>query len=181
MIESLLILATEAQGAAEGGGFGFNFNVLETNLINLAILVGVLVYYAPKTLGKTLSERRSQIAEDIAEAEERQQQAAVALVEEQQKLAQAQAEAERIRQAAEVRAQALKLEIAAKAQQDIERLRETAAQDLGAEAERAAVELRRRVATLALQQVEAQLKNQLDEPAQQKLIDRSLAQLGGRR
>jgi F-type H+-transporting ATPase subunit b len=181
MIESLLILATEAHEVAEGGGFGLNLNILETNLINLAILVGVLIYYAPKTLGKTLSERRSQIAEEIAEAEERQQQAAVALAEEQQKLAQAQAEAERIRQAAEARAQAVKAEIAAKAQQDIERLRATAAQDLSAEAEKATVELRRRAAALALQRVEAQLKSQLDEPAQQKLIDRSLAQLGGRK
>lgn len=181
MIESLLILATESLEAAEGGGFGFNLNVLETNVINLAILVGVLVYYAPKTLGKTLSERRSQIAEEIAEAEERSSKAAVALAEEQQKLAEAQAEAERIRQSAEARAQVVKAEIAAKAEQDIARLRQTAAQDLSAEQARATAELRRRAVTLALQRVEAQLKSQLDEGAQQKLIDHSLTQLGARR
>jgi F-type H+-transporting ATPase subunit b len=27
------------------GGFGFNTNLLETNLINLAVVIGVLVYF----------------------------------------------------------------------------------------------------------------------------------------
>lgn len=180
MIGNLLILATEATAAGESG-FGFNFNVLETNLINLAILVGVLVYYAPKTLGKILSERRSKIAEEIAEAEERQQQSALALSEEQQKLARAQMEAERIRATAEERAQAVKAEIAAKTAQDIERLRATAAQDLDAEAERAFNQLRRRAAAMAIERVESQLKVQLqDESTQQQFIDRHLAQLGGK-
>lgn len=180
MIGTFLILATEAAGAGERG-FGFNFNVLETNLINLAILVGVLVYYAPKTLGKILSERRSKIAEEIAEAEERQQQAAFAFAEEQQKLARAQLEAERIRSTAEERAKAVKAEIVAKTAQDLERLKETAAQDLKAEAERAFNELRRRAAAMAIEQVESQLKVQLqDKSTQEQFIDRSLAQLGGK-
>ncbi len=68
----------------------------------------------------------------------------------------------------------------AKAQQDVERLKQTAAADLNTEQERAIAQLRQRVATLALQRVESQLKGGIADDAQQSLIDRSIAQLGGR-
>lgn len=179
MMGTFLILATEAQGASEGG-FGLNFDIFEANLINLAILVGLLLYQAPKLLGKILSERRAKIAEAIQEAEANAQKAAATLGEEQQKLAQAQAEAERIRQAAEARCQKAQEEIAAQAERDIQRLRDTAAQDVSAEQERVVAQLRRQIAAMALERVEGQLQSQLDESAQQNLIERSIAQLGGR-
>ncbi|MGH2416556.1 MAG: F0F1 ATP synthase subunit B, partial [Microcystaceae cyanobacterium] len=141
MMENFLILATEAH-AVEEGGFALNLNILDANLINLAILISVLVYFGRKSLGKILSERQSKIAEAIQEAEKRQRKAAEALADQQQKLAQAQAEAERIRKAAEERAQVAKAEIAAQTEKDIQRLREMAVQDLNTEQERVMAELR---------------------------------------
>jgi F-type H+-transporting ATPase subunit b len=80
---------------------GFNFNILDTNLINLAIIIVVLIYFGRKIVGKTLSERRERIETAIQSAERRQNEAETALSEQQKKLAQAQAEAERIRKSAE--------------------------------------------------------------------------------
>ncbi|MEB3309288.1 MAG: F0F1 ATP synthase subunit B [Snowella sp.] len=179
MLNTLLILATEAHEAGEGG-FGLNLDFLEANLFNLAILLGIVIYYAPKTLGKILSERRTKIAEAIQEAESRQKQAAQTLAEEEKKLAQAQAEAVRIRQTAEERAQNVRAEIAAQAEQDVARLRETAAKDLGAEQDRVIGELQRRIAALAVERAESDLKGRLSNSDQDTLIDRSIAQLGGR-
>lgn len=178
MLNTLLILATEAHSAAESG-FGLNLDFLETNLFNLAILLGIVVYYAPKTLGKILSERRTKIAEAIQEAEERQRKAAALLAEEQQKLAQAQAEAIRIRQAADQRAETAQAEIAAQSEQAVQRLRETAAKDLGAEQDRVMVELKRRIAVLAVERAEASLRGRLSNSEQDRLIESSVAQLGG--
>ncbi|HBB33202.1 MAG TPA: ATP synthase F0 subunit B [Cyanobacteria bacterium UBA8803] len=174
---SFLFLATEAHGE---GGFGLNLDIWETNLINLSILIGALVYFGSKLVGKTMSERHSRIAEAIQEAEGKQRQAAEALADQQQKLAQAQAEAERIRKAAEESAKAAKEAIIAQGEQDIKRLKEAAVQDLNTERERALAELRQRVAAMAMTRVEEQLKSQLDEAAQQTLIDRSIGMLGGR-
>ncbi len=179
MLNTLLILATEAQTAGEEG-FGINLDFLEANLFNLAILLGVIVYYAPKTLGKTLGDRSAKIAEAIQEAEARQQQTAKTLAEEQEKLAQAQAEAIRIRDSSEQRAQTVKAEIAAQAEQDVARLRETAAKDLGAEQDRVIGELQRRIAVLAVEKAETDIKERLTSNDQDNLIDRSIAQLGGR-
>lgn len=113
MMGTILILATEA---AEEGGFGLNLDIFETNLINLAILVGLLVYFGRKVLGQVLSDRRAKIAQAIQEAENRQKKAAASLAEQQKKLTEAQASAERIRQEAQERASAAQSAIASQAE-----------------------------------------------------------------
>jgi F-type H+-transporting ATPase subunit b len=183
---TFLLLAAEAnavgselaEGAAEGG-FGLNLDIFETNLINLAILVGILFYFGRKVLSNILNERQSNIATAIQEAEGRLKEAKTALSKAQEQLKQSQAEAQRIRQSAEENAQKVKEALLAKAVQDVERLKQTAAADLNTETDRAIAQLRQRVATLALQKVESQLKGGIADDAQQSLIDRSIAQLGG--
>jgi len=85
-----------------------------------------------------------------------------------------------IRVASEERAKLVKTEIAAQAEQDVARLRETAAKDLGAEQERVMGELQRRIAALAVEKAEADIKGRLTNNDQDRLIDRCIAQLGGR-
>ncbi|MGG6297373.1 F0F1 ATP synthase subunit B [Leptolyngbya sp. AN02str] len=161
-------------------GLGLNFDILETNVINLIIIIGVLIYFGRGFLGKTLSERRSQIEVALKDAEERKKQAASALAEEQQKLAQAKSEADRIRAAAEESAVNVRNSVLAQAEEDIARMRDSAAQDITTQQERVIRELRQRIAELAVSRAEDQLKAQLNEGAQQQLIDRSIATLGGR-
>lgn len=172
---TLLLLTAEA---AESG-IHLNFDILETNVINLGIVIGVLVYFGRGVLGKALSERQAQIAEAIQEAETRKKTAAAALADEQQKLAQAQAEASRILAEAKERSKSVRESILAEAQADAERLKAAEVQDLTRQQERVMVELRQRIAALALEQVEAQLKSGIAESTQQQLIDRSIASIGG--
>ncbi len=178
---TVLLLATEAVAGAESeGGFGLNIDILETNIINLAILIGILLYFGRKVFISTLNERRSNIETQIREAEERAKQGAIALSEAQEKLTQAQAEAQRIRAVAEENAKAAKEAILARATEDVQRLKETAARDLNTETERAIAELRQRVVAQALQRVESQLRSGIGDDAQQRLIDQSMALLGGK-
>lgn len=180
LVASSSAVEAEVAEAGETGGLGFNFNILDTNLINLAIIIVVLIYFGRKIVGKTLSERRERIETAIQSAERRQKEAATALSEQQKKLAQAQAEAERIRKSAEDSANVARENILAQATQDIERLKESATQDLNSERDRAIAQLRSQVVAMALQKVESQLQSGVDNAAQQKLIDRSIALLGGR-
>ncbi|MGK7903448.1 MAG: F0F1 ATP synthase subunit B [Hormoscilla sp.] len=175
-METVILLATEA---SHEGGFGFNFNILETNLINLAIVIGVLFYFGSKVLGETLSKRSGDISQALKEVETRQKEAASALADQQQKLAAAQTEAERIKKEAEARAVSAKEAIMAKSSLAIERLREEAAQDLNREREQAIAQLRRRVVEMALSRAESRIKESVDAGAQQQLIDRSISMLGG--
>lgn len=173
------LIAEAGMESAEERGFGINADILETNLVNLLIVVGLLVYFGRGFLGKILSDRRSVIETAIKEAEERKQQAAAALAAGQQKLAQAQQEAARIRAAAEERANTTKMAILEQSERDIQRLRESVTQDVDAERARAIAELRQRVTALALQKVESELPSHLNEDVQRGIVDRSIAMLGG--
>lgn len=172
-------LLASAEEAASEAGFGLNVDFFETNIVNLAIVIGVLYYFGRKVVGKILVQRRETIETAIKEAEQRQKEAAAQLADQQQKLAQAQAEAERIKAQAEERAQTAKQAILAQAEKDLERLRAEAGQDLNVARERAIAELRQRITAMALERVENQLKSQIDEGKQQQLIDNSIAMVGG--
>lgn len=179
---TFILLATEATAeAAEHGGFGLNLNLLETNLFNLAIIGGLLFVFGRKFLGNILSERRARIEAAIQEAETKRKQAEANLKEAQTKLAQAQAEAAKIRSDAQTSAESAKEAILAKAAQDVERLKQTAAQDLNAEQEKAIAQLRAIVSAQALERVENYLRTQLDDSAQQQVVDRSIATITGGR
>ncbi|MBD2100610.1 F0F1 ATP synthase subunit B [Leptolyngbya sp. FACHB-261] len=180
-MESFLLLATEAAvEGAEEGGFALNTDILSTNLINLLIIFGLLIYAGRGFLGNILGTRRETIKTAIEEAERRKREAAEQLADQQANLAQAQDEAKRIRAAAEESAQRAKETILAQAQEEIVRLREGAQQEVGNEQERVIAEVRQRVATLALERVQAQLSGGLSEDVQQQLINNSLQMLGGR-
>jgi F-type H+-transporting ATPase subunit b len=179
MIDNLLFL-TEAHGEVERG-FGLNFDILESNVINLLILGGVLFYYGRDIVANILKERRERIAQQIEEVEQKLQQASKSLEEQQQKLAQAQATAAKIRSEAEANAEKAKSAMLAQGAQEVERLKSMAVADLNSEQDKAIAELKQKVAALALERVESQLNNVLTEETQQKLIDRSIAQLGGSR
>ena len=178
MIDSFLLLATES--LAEGEALiSFHFDFLESNILNLAILVGVLFFYGRKVVGNILTERRNQITQAIQEAEDKQRTAAAALAKEQENLAQAKKQAEDIVKAASERAKTITAEIKAQCERDIARLKETAAADLSSEQERVMAQLKKQIAEEAIAQAESQLKAQVDNNAQQRLIDRSIATLGG--
>ena len=177
MIDSLLLVA---ESHVESGPLiGFHFDFLESNTFNLAILVGILVFYGSKIIKDTLAERHNSIALSIQEAEKKQQQAITSLAQEEKKLAQAQIEAERIHKAAQERAVAIKAEILAQKEKDIARLKETAAADLSSEQERVIAQLKKQIAEQAIVKAEEQLKSKVDNNVQQTLINRNIDRLGG--
>ena len=160
------------------GGFGFNFDILETNLINLAIVIGVLIYFGSKFLGNTLASRRAGIEEAIKDAESRQRKATADLAEQQQNLAQSKAKAKEIVETAKQNAMKVREDILAQAKADIERMRSAAQQDMSSQEERVMRELRQRIAELSLARVESELPNRLNADLQSRLIDKSISLLG---
>ena len=70
-----------------GEGFGFNGNILETNIINLAVVIGIVVSLGGDALRSLLENRKQTILENLKEADQRAQEAA-------QQLAQAKSQLE---------------------------------------------------------------------------------------
>jgi F-type H+-transporting ATPase subunit b len=165
---------------AESKGFGLNLNLFETNIINLAIVIGVVVYFLKGALTKTLSERSAAIETALSEAERKQAETAKALTAEQAKLKAAQAEAAQIVEKAKADAVKARETILAKGKADVAAMQAAAAADMGAEEAKVMAQLRQRVAELAMQKAGEALPGRLDSGKQQRLIDRSISTLGGR-
>lgn len=171
------IFLLNAEAGAESG-FGFNFDIIETNLINLGIIFVLLIVYGGKVVGNILSERRAKIEEEIKSAEARAQKSKDALAEAQKNLKEAQDNAVKIRSEAEANAEKAKKAVLAKGQKEVERLKASAAADLNSDREKAIAQLRARAVEMALAKVESRMGEILNDDKQRQLIDRSIAQLG---
>ena len=53
------------------GGFGFNTNIFETNIINLAVVIGVVVSFVGSNLTALLEDRKKTIVNNLQEATQR--------------------------------------------------------------------------------------------------------------
>ena len=154
-----------------------NFNIFETNLINLAIVIAVLVWFLKGFLGGILERRRTEILQDLQDAESRLKKATEELGKAQAELAAAQQKAERIRLDGEARAASIRQEGEKRTISVMASIKEGAAADAGAEAFRMKEALRREAALEAINKVLNDLPGRLDDQAQARLIDASIANL----
>ena len=83
--------------ASEAEGFGLNSDILETNLINIIILIVLLVYVLGNFLKENLASRQEQIINSIEEGEKRLNEANDRLTEAKSQWAQAQIIVEEIK------------------------------------------------------------------------------------
>jgi F-type H+-transporting ATPase subunit b len=74
---------------AEDEGIGLNLDILETGLINILALVGILVYTGRDFLGSLLEERKTTIVKGVQDAEDRFTEAQTRLSEAEKQLSQA--------------------------------------------------------------------------------------------
>ncbi len=163
---------------ASEGGFGINLNLLETNLINLVIVIGVLYWFLKGFLGGMLQRRRETILRDLEDAENRLKTATSELANAQQELSAAQQKADKIRVDGIARAKAIRLDGEKRTIQAMAALKQDALADLNAEGARLTEQLRRQAALAAIDQAMTELPKRFDSKAQGQLIDSSIKNLG---
>ena len=154
-----------------------NFNPLETNLVNLAIVIGVLVWFLRGFLGGILERRRQAILQELQDAETRLKTATEHLNKAQADLAAAQQKAEQIRADGEARAATIRSSGEQRTIAAMAAVKQGAAADADAEAARIKDTLRREAALAAIDKVLSDLPGRLDEDAQAKLIESTIKNL----
>ena len=154
-----------------------NFNLLETNLVNLAIVIGVLFWFLRGFLGGILERRRSAILQDLQDAEARLKTATEELTKAQSELAAAQQKAEQIRIDGQKRAAAIRAEGEKRTISVMAAIKQGASADADAEASRIKDALRREAALAAIDKVLNDLPGRLDDAAQSRLIDSTIRNL----
>ena len=154
-----------------------NFNLLETNLVNLAIVIGVLFWFLRGFLGGILERRRSAILQDLQDAEARLKTATEELTKAQSELAAAQQKAEQIKIDGQKRAAAIRAEGEKRTISVMAAIKQGASADADAEASRIKDALRREAALAAIDKVLNDLPGRLDDAAQSRLIDSTIRNL----
>lgn len=74
---------------AENDGISLNTDILETGVINIGLLVGILIYTGKDFLGSLLEERKLIIVKSVQDAEDRLNEAQTRLIEAEKQLNQA--------------------------------------------------------------------------------------------
>jgi F-type H+-transporting ATPase subunit b len=155
----------------------FNPDIFETNIINITLLLGGIVYLG-SALSESLSERQEKIMGAIQEAEDRLQQADTRLAESEKQLEQAQLVIESIKTDAETTARNVKSGILMDGKNEIDRLTNTAKSQIGTIEARVRKQISEYVVTLALKRVTLQLEGKLNSNLQQQILDRNISNLG---
>lgn len=108
-----------------GEGFGFNGNILETNILNLAVVIGIVVSLGGDALRELLDNRKNAILSTLSSSEERAKQAAETLAKAQNELVAAQKKAGEIRENAKQVILDVTTQSSEQRDSDIARLEET--------------------------------------------------------
>jgi F-type H+-transporting ATPase subunit b len=139
-------------------GFGFNTNLFETNILNLAVVLGIVVTFVGEALSTLLDQRRRIILATIQEADQK-----AAKVQQQLEEARKSVEISRLR-AREIAIQTNKtieqeeISIRKQLEEDLRRLQETRDQRLRLERQRVVQATAQKVADIAINIVETNLR-----------------------
>lgn len=158
-----------------GEGFGFNTNILETNLINLAIVISIVVYFGGQFLESLLTTRKNAIFLSLQEIENRYKQTAALFDKVQKEREQAKDKAKLINEQALQTISQLKIQLNEDFNKDIEKLEQTKKITIEFEKEKILTQIRQQISQLALKQANQKIKTQLTNPSfQRKLIDQKI-------
>ncbi|PUB22882.1 ATP synthase F0 subcomplex B subunit [Promicromonospora sp. AC04] len=146
--------------------------------IVLVIIAAVFYKLILPQMNKVLDERSALIEGGIEKAEAAQKQADEALAQQQALLAEARADAAQVREEARAEGTAIIRELRTKANEEAERITETAHRQIEAERQAASVSLRTEVGALATELASKIVGESLEDSARQsRVVDRFLDEL----
>ncbi len=152
-------------------GFGFNGDILETNILNLAAVFALLAYVGVDFISSLLKNRKESILKSLRDADERYQDAVNQLKQALQELEDARANAAEIRRQGDISAQAVRDRLAAFSKEEAARLEEAKATILQLEEDKAVAEICTEVISKALVRAEKKIIASMDGTMHRRVMD----------
>lgn len=145
-----------------GTGFGFNTNILETNIINLSVVIFIVFSFVGDALKTLLQNRKEIILANLQEADKRALEAQEKLLEAQKQFEMAIEKANQIKQEAILTADKEKNEILKQTEIEIKKFETSKEESLTLERQKIISQISQQVIALALLKVREKLKKSLD-------------------
>jgi F-type H+-transporting ATPase subunit b len=161
-----------------GAGVGFNAGTMLFQLVAMLILLALLKKYALGPLLNIMKEREDYITGEISSAEKKNEEAKKLIEEHQALLKEAREESQSLIENAKKLGEQQKDEIIKAARQEAERMKESARSEIVKERDQAVTALREQVASLSVMIASKVIEKELDEQAQEKLIQDYLKEVG---
>ncbi|XSD76101.1 F0F1 ATP synthase subunit B [Bacillus subtilis] len=159
-------------------GLSFNGGDILFQLLAMLILLALLKKYALGPLLNIMKQREDHIAGEITSAEEKNKEAQQLIEEQRVLLKEARQESQTLIENAKKLGEKQKEEIIQAARAESERLKEAARTEIVKEKEQAVSALREQVASLSVMIASKVIEKELDEQAQEKLIEDYLKEVG---
>ncbi|MCF6138903.1 F0F1 ATP synthase subunit B [Pseudalkalibacillus berkeleyi] len=160
------------------GAGGFNAGDIIYQLFAFLVLLFLLRKYAWGPLMGIMKERESHISNEINEAEKSREEAKTYLDQQTEALKEARKEAQALIEAAKKQGEQQGEDILKAAREEANRMKESALSEIESEKEQAVLTLRNEVASLSVQIASKVISKELDEQAQQKLVNDYLKEVG---
>jgi F-type H+-transporting ATPase subunit b len=159
-------------------GFGFNTDVLETNVLNLGVVLAVVVVYGGDAFSAVLDARRERIVKSVQTAEEKYAAAQDALQQAQARLTDAKERAASIRSEGGATVSQVTAFVAAQATEELARLEDLKTTTFALAEQKATKQLQTKLVSLALAKAGTKLSTRLaDREVQKALVDRQIQTL----
>lgn len=142
-------------------GFGFNGNILETNIINLAVVIGVVVSFGGDALRSLLETRKETILKNFAEAKQRSDEAREKLAVAAKQVEAAKVKAKEISQQTVTLLEKEKQMYSQQFESEKRRLETLKQETLAFQEQRAKFQISNQIITLAVEKVEQTIKSRL--------------------
>jgi len=149
-------------------GLGFNTDVFETNVLNLAVVLYVVVNNLGEVFSEVLEKRRERIVSSLARAEEKYNAAQEALQKAQRRLEDAHQRAATIRSDGSTTVQKVVAFVAGKATDELVRLQEVKNATFTLAEQKATKQVQTKLVTLALAKAEMKIATRLSNQSTRK-------------
>nr|YP_009547717.1 ATP synthase CF0 subunit I [Leptochilus hemionitideus]AYW16765.1 ATP synthase CF0 subunit I [Leptochilus hemionitideus] len=170
-MRSVSEIATPSSDWASAASIGLNTNILEINLINLILVLGILFYYGKGVLINFLDSRERTILNTIRDAEERYKEASNKLQKARIRLQQAKVKADEIRINGLTQMDREQQDLVDAADEDLRGLEDSKNYAIRFEKQRAIEQVRRQVSRLASERALETLTTRLDNQLHLRMID----------
>nr|YP_009240147.1 ATP synthase CF0 subunit I [Sciadopitys verticillata]AMO00701.1 ATP synthase CF0 subunit I [Sciadopitys verticillata]BAK86700.1 ATP synthase CF0 B chain [Sciadopitys verticillata]BAW34566.1 ATP synthase CF0 B chain [Sciadopitys verticillata]BCK60735.1 ATP synthase CF0 B chain [Sciadopitys verticillata] len=159
------------------GSFGLNTNILETNIINLSVVLGVLIYFGKGVLSNLLDNRKQKIFSTIRSSEELCKGAADQLEQARVRLREVKTRADEIRISGYSEIEQEKEEILHTASANLEKLENSKNETIHLEQQRVMEQIRQQIYHQAVQRALRTLNSRLNSELHLRTIDHNIGLL----
>nr|YP_009538659.1 ATPase subunit I [Phacus pleuronectes]AYQ93670.1 ATPase subunit I [Phacus pleuronectes] len=176
-MEILIMMINMFNFISESEGFKINTDIFETNVLNLAVVIGVLIYYGRSLLSDIIKNRKEIILRNLQEADNKFREASENLEFAKEKFQSAQLKADQIRTQGLSLASQTSKKLIESIEEDIKRLKETTLSAVRFEEEKSITEVCQKLNEFAFLKAIEILKKRLSSAVQRKIISQNTEKL----